>query len=259
MLSNLHAVSRERHGSLRWHPCKSYNFARSTASVPLVPLEMSAAAISLPVAFIREADQYRLIAMLGIQPDKNVYVARDGSWLATYIPALLRCAPFKIATSEHGTRVLCVDEAIGMVGDVPTGELFFDEQGEPAAELAKIIVFLQKIEGDLGNTVKICNELERLALIQPWPITIQTRNGNITIDGLFRIDETRLNSCNGDELHVLRDSGALALAYCQLISQQHLAMLGTLADAHAKYQETSAMPTNGGELDLSFLSGVKLQ
>ena len=47
------------------------------------------------------------------------------------------------------------------------------------------------------------------------------------------------------------------MAYCQLLSMQHLQTLGQLAQAHdqAKAQAANKLPTNAsGELDLEFLN-----
>ena len=57
----------------------------------------------------------------------------------------------------------------------------------------------------------------------------------------------------------LRDCGALALAYTQLLSQQNVTVLGTLADAHKKLEaaRTAAaqqIVTPTGELNLEFLN-----
>ena len=52
-------------------------------------------------------------------------------------------------------------------------------------------------------------------------------------------------------------SGAMALAYCQMISMQHLQKLGELAHAlaaHLAKQAPAPLPTNGKDLDLSFLT-----
>ena len=54
------------------------------------------------------------------------------------------------------------------------------------------------------------------------------------------------------------DAGALVLAYCQLLSMQHLPLLGELAKAHAQAEYAAAeaarkIETNG-ELNLEFLN-----
>ena len=56
-----------------------------------------------------------------------------------------------------------------------------------------------------------------------------------------------------EAFEAVRQSGALPVAYCQLLSMQHLQKLGQLAQAYAA--QTTALPqTASGELDLEFLN-----
>ena len=69
-----------------------------------------------------------------------------------------------------------------------------------------------------------------------------------------------MNQLPAEALAKLRDEAGLTVAYCQLLSMQHLQTLGQLAQAHdqakakAKAQAANKLPTNAsGELDLEFL------
>ncbi len=77
------------------------------------------------------------------------------------------------------------------------------------------------------------------------------------MEGLFRIDEAALNQLPAEAPIELRNTGALLCAYCQLLSIQHLQTLGQLAAAHAQAEAKAqaSLPTQNGELDLSFLYG----
>jgi hypothetical protein len=99
--------------------------------------------------------------------------------------------------------------------------------------------------------------LQKHQLIQHWPIKLQTTAGEQAVEGLFRIDETALNQLPAEALLELRNTGALLCAYCQLLSMQHLQTFGQLAAAHAQAdaKAQAALPTQNGELDLSFLNG----
>ena len=77
--------------------------------------------------------------------------------------------------------------------------------------------------------------------------------GEREIGGLYRIDEKRLNELPAEEFEEIRKAGALPLIYSQLLSMQHLPILGKLAEAHA--QADRPVPQNDqGELDLEFLN-----
>lgn len=62
-------------------------------------------------------------------------------------------------------------------------------------------------------------------------IAIKTEQGEAKTSGLFRVDEAALNAAPADDLVELRRTGALMMAYCQLFSSQHLAVLGRPAAA----------------------------
>jgi hypothetical protein len=148
-----------------------------------------------------------------------------------------------------------VDEDSGLVTDGPDGEAFLNEDGTPSSAVADVLNFLTQVEANRKVTARICTALQQYELIQPWPIKVQTDEREQSIDGLFRIDEAALNVLPADAFTKLRDTGALIVAYCQLLSMQHLARLGQLAKAHAQADASQELKTTAsGELDLEFLN-----
>lgn len=240
-MSQLAAVSRERHANQRWRRHASYAFAERLALQPLVMAEMAKAAMSLPLCFAHQDGAYTPAAVLGLQPDRNLFVARDGRWLGGYIPAALRGYPFRLLPHEDGQLLLCFDESSGLLSEGEEGEPFFDEAGEPAEPLRQVLNFLQQVERNRALTTTACALLDELKLIQPWSITLQGKAGKARrIEGLARIDEAALNQLDGEALQRLRDAGGLMMAYCQLLSMQHFALLGKLAEAHARHDQATA-------------------
>ncbi|MGQ9658681.1 MAG: SapC family protein [Thermochromatium sp.] len=229
-------ISRERHGKKGWKRHASYAFAAHTALVPLVAAELPKAALSLPIAFVRQGERYLPMAVLGIEPTTNLFVAPDGRWLGAYLPAALRSHPFLLARTESGELVLCVDEESGLVTEAGQGEPFFTDSGEPAEGLKQILEFLQQIERNREQTLLVCDTLKRLGLIQPWPIRLKMGEGERQIQGLFRIDEAVLNQLADESLLELRRVGGLPLVYCQLLAMQHIESLGGMA--HLRLQST---------------------
>ena len=104
-------------------------------------------------------------------------------------------------------------------------------------------------------TAAACAALHRHGLIRPWPITVKTEAGEQSVAGLHQIDEAALAQLPGDALQELARAGALAVAYCQLLSMQHLPALGQLAQARAQAAaaavQAAVLPE--GNLDLEFL------
>lgn len=225
------ALSRERHGEKRWTRFTSYSFAARSALAQLVAAEVSRAAASLPLAFIQQADTYAPVAVLGLEPGANLFVQDDGRWVGSYVPAAFRGYPFSLAQMEGDKLVLCIDEESGLLKDGPEGERLFGDQGEPSDSLARVFEFLQEIERNKAPTHAACAALASHDLLQPWPIKAKTAAGERQVEGLFKVDEPRLAKLSDDAFLSLRKSGALPMAYCQLLSMHHLPALQQLAAA----------------------------
>ena len=253
-MSNFHVISRERHGQMRWRRSSDYAFAAQEATVPLVAAELPKAVMSLPIAFTEQAGSYFPAAILSLLAGKNLFVSQNGCWAGDYIPAALRAYPFRLATTEDSRQVLCINEDSGLVTDSPEGEHFFTEDGKPAQAVLDILNFLNQVEQNRLRTAAACVALQKHGLIQPWPITLKTESGEQSVTGLFRIDEAALNRLSAEALFELTQSGALPVVYCQLLSMQHLPLLGQLIEAHAKSATALQHLAPGGELDLEFLN-----
>ncbi len=253
-MPNYHVISRERHGGRRWQRTSGYAFAAQEATVPLVAAELPKAVMSLPLAFTEQADGYVPAAILSLLPGKNLFVSQSGCWAGDYVPAAIRGYPFRLATAEDGRQVLCIDEESGLLTDGPAGERFFAEDGKPDQAVLAVLNFLTQVEQNRQRTATACAALKKHALIQPWPISLKTESGEQSVTGLFRVDEAALNRLPADALLELSQSGALPVAYCQLLSMQHLPLLGQLIEAHAKTATALQSLAPGGELDLEFLN-----
>lgn len=255
-MPNIQAITRERHGARRWRRYANYAFAAGDALSPLVVQELPKAMPALPVGFLAaDGGAFMPVAVQGLKPGKNLFVARDGRWAAGYVPAAYRCYPFLLANTDDGKQVLSIDEDSGLLSDTE-GELFFGEDGQPSNAIGDVLKFLNQVAASRQGTRRICAALQKHDLIQPWPIKIQGAEGEQSVEGLYRIDEAAMNRLPADAFVELRDAGGLALAYCQLLSMQHLPLLGKLVEAHAKAEAKAAqfVPELGKDLDLSFLS-----
>lgn len=263
-MSNYHILSKQQHANYRLQRASSYAFAASDLAAPLVQAELQKAAVHLPVAFVEHAGGFALVAVLGLQQGQNLLVApTNGQWVGGYVPAALRGYPFALVPTDDGRPALVVDMASGLVGEAVEGEALF-VSGQPSEALQGVLNFLTQLDKERAATAQLCTLLAAHGLIQPWPIKAMTADGEKQIKGLFRIDAAKLNQLDAQALHALQQAGALQMAYWQLISTEHLAMLGNLAQLHAQYQPAQAQQAaqpqqplpldRNGELDLEFLN-----
>jgi len=256
-MPNFQVVTVERYGQKRWKRYTSYNFAAADSVAPLVALELPKAALSLPIAFIMQNESYVPAAILGLQTGNNVFVTSDWNWVGPYVPAAFRSYPFVFANNDDGQQVLCFDEDSALLTDSSAGEAFFDDSGKPDPAVMNVVSFLNLVGQNRVVTRAACQVLQRHDLIRPWPITVKSDNGEQQITGFSQIDEAALNQLSTEALLEVRDSGGLLIAYCQMLSMQHLPLLGQLTDAQAK-ASAQAMSLHdlapNGNLDLEFFN-----
>lgn len=250
-MSQIVVISRDRHANKRWKRYTSYSFAAGDAVAPLVVQELSRACLYLPIGFVKGENGFQLVAVQGLQPGRNLWVAPDGRWLAPYVPAAYRGFPFALATTQDGQRVLCVREDSGLLSDTE-GEAFFDDEGKPAKAVQDVLNFLGQVTANADVTARLCAVLAEHDLIQPWDIKLKGDDGEQAVQGLYRVDETALNALEPEKFEAVRKGGALPLVYCQLLSMQHLPKLGQLAQQHAQAQ--ALLEPETGDLDLEFLN-----
>lgn len=262
MTIDFQPISRERHQHKKWLRPRGLAFSANQHIVPVVGAELSHAARTLPLAFVRGGESTNLVALIGLQPDKNLMLSQDGRWLGAYVPAFLRAHPFRLARVDAEQLVLCVDEGGGNVVDTAIGEdgvAFFNENGETTNEMQQILQFLTSLQQNQIATSRGIQALDAASVLEPWPVSYESEGRSVRADGLLRVNEAALNELNAEALYELRSAGALAIAYAQMISMGNLPGLVNLSKAHeqAKQQkfaipENSFLPEDDGSLKIDW-------
>jgi hypothetical protein len=235
-MTALNAVSRTLYGKKRWKKNTSLIFAQQDNVIPIGVSEFSKTIMSTAVGFLTIDNKLAPVALQSLIAGQNWFVGPDGKWQGDYLPALYRCYPFRFIKAENDELVLCIDEASGLVTDdiSGNGELFFDTENNPSAIITQIINELNKIEQDTAKARAICSLLQKYELFEPWPIQIQGEGGAQELEGLYRINEGKLNSLPAEALLELRNNNALLVVYGQLFSMHNLQKLGKLASAYTE-------------------------
>lgn len=250
-----------------------YAFALKQGVVPVVAEEVPELLATMMLGFVKSTapEGYQLVAIQALETDNNVYVHTNGCWIGGYMPAWYRAHPFRLLPEANSDRlVLCVDEtspcfhAESEPGDQP----LFDDDGRPVERIEQLTQFLGKLEGSRQLTQRAVGQLAEAGLIVPWKIEHSQRNGEPQwggrreVHGLFRIDEPALRRLDAERLVTLNASGALSLAYSQLLSEhrrQSLARLYELRVEHHRQRVVSEQVDleslfggGNGELNLDF-------
>jgi hypothetical protein len=255
------------HRHLRFRPAGDYFFAARATLTNVVALELAQAAVSYPLAFIEDAQPrggetgVELVALLSTVPERNLFVTPAGAWLSEFVPASINTYPFQYRHAEGpsgpGNAALFVDQRSGLLGP-DQGEPLFDAEGKPSETTKEIVRVLRGLEKSRRATRKACARLRDCRLLAPWGSESEVPE----FRRLLRLDETALNRLPQGVLSMLRQTGALAIAYAQMLSLAVLPRLAGLARRHAAADAqrqqflSSCFQDPGSQGDLGGLSGL---
>ena len=250
------AVSKTYHASKTWHRFESYRFFAGERTAPLVAAEFPKACVAFPIAWLDNDGQFEPIALLGLVESENLFIDAAHRWIGTYVPAHFRTQPFRLIQTDNEQLTLGVREDIGLVTDNDSGNPFFNDEGALSDELQEVVDMLRKLEDNRAATAVASQALSDAGVLEPWDVTPVVNGGKRKLGGLYHVSQQKLNSVDAETLADLRDKGALAMAYCQQISQQLIQRLEMLHERRAKEQvKRSTHPADQGSFGLGFDEG----
>lgn len=230
-MTHLAAVNPKRHVGRSWRRYTTYAFAAKDCIAPLTAAEIASAAKTLPLAFVRQGDDFLLVAVLSLTPGTNLFVGADGRWLGGYIPSVFRGYPFRLARGGKKNELLfCVDEDSGLVSkDRSGGEVFYDDDGSLSGPVTEVLNFLTRVEKSRAATSVAVAALADEKLLVDWPLKIKVGERDQPVTGLYRVDEAGLNRLEDARFLAIRKAGALPVAYGQLLSMGNILILEKMA------------------------------
>lgn len=216
------ALSRTEHANAQWQPRQGYGFAAELQVAEILLPELAKAVPHYALAFVKNQEDYQAVVLLGVGGERNLHVNQQGQWLCPYVPAALRGYPFGLVDSEAGEKVFCIEES--HLGPASDALPVFDETGALAEKAAQTLDFLKQCEQGRRATQTAMAALAEADVIEALPLQINRPEGEkpLTIQGLYRINETRLNELDDSAFANLRKDGALLLAYSQLLSMTQI-------------------------------------
>lgn len=220
----------ETHQHQYWHRFTNYLFAAGYHTAPLSAPEIPVAALNMPLAFIKARERFILAAVLSPKPGENLFLApKDGRWLGAYVPASIRRYPFWLKVEPEKKETLFVDETSGLVDSDPNaGEPFFNLNGEWTDSLKQLVQFLRQTEQSRMVTENAVSFLAGAGVITEWNYKLAATDEKPVQTGLYRIDEVRLGNLPDADFLKLRRTGALKVAFAQLLSMGNMAKFAAL-------------------------------
>lgn len=238
MYQKLIEIDSEKHQQSGFRRYVDFGFSAGETEVEIVSDELGHVLTTFPIAIVDLDHQPRLVALLSVVPNRNLYVLPDGRWLG-YQPAMIRCFPFAPAPNgSDEARSLYVDETY--LTDWEEGVPIFDVDGSPTSALRQVENVVQGYVTSRYRTRRGVSQLRDMGLLSPWHINARQADGTEEeVLGLWRVNESALQRLDLQRLGQLAASGALALAYAQLFSLSRLETLQRAASKHAAHQQTN--------------------
>jgi len=236
VMVNIVPLDREKHADKAWRRPAGYSFASKDAVAPIGGSEFSLAASAMPIGFIQQAGRFIPVAVMGLKTGTNSFLGPIGQWLGHYTPAVFRAYPFYLVRAPGAEQpVLCIDEDSGLIVDPGENtEKFFDTDGAPSAAVNAVLQFLQKTEHDRALADLATASLTDVGVIAHWDLSATIGHETVNVDGLYRVDETKLNGLDDESFCKLRKTSALVIAYAQMLSMGQVSALARLANVQQR-------------------------
>ena len=200
-----------------WSPADKLN------AIFVATAEFSDVCREYPIVFVRAGkdgdgrEQVAPIAVLGLQPEQNLYLA-GGHWRAGYIPAVLRSYPFCIGRVDAERFAICVDMSWPGVGP-GEGQALFEADGQPAPLLQEMRKHFERLEGEIQRTRLTCARLLELDLLRDMRFDASLSDGRKhSVDGFLTVDAAKVQELPNNLVGELHRNGILGLIQLHWVS-----------------------------------------
>jgi len=230
MFQQIVPVNKDRHAAKKILPVSDFRFAAKNHIAYLTLHEFVRAASTYPVLFLEDKanDDFRPVALLGLNAGENVFVDHEGRWQAGYIPAIVRRYPFALSASGEDDRFLvCVDEASTLLSD-SEGQPLFDEQGNPTQVIDNVKTYLGELQQMDRMTTEFTQFLVQNNLLTPLNMRVNVNEQVRNITGCYVVNEERLNNFSDAKFLEVRQKNYLPAIYAHLLSLTQIERLAKL-------------------------------
>lgn len=225
MAANFQPLHKETHNNIKVKPGKSVEDLATQHALGVVVQEFALAGNQYPIVFVKEKDKETFfpVALLGLEPQKNLFVNADNKWEGMYMPARYTHKPFSVIPSQDDANLFGI--AINMDSDVVSedeGEALFTGEGEETEYLASRKKSLISYVEHEQITKAFIEELVKLDLLHPQNIGVKVGEQEYNLNGLFIVDEKKLSALSDEDFLSLRKRGFLGPIYAHLGSMHQV-------------------------------------
>ena len=218
MSNQITLLEQAKHGELKI-TASDFNHVAEQHIVPVTLHEIARAATEYPIVFVKNSDtgEFQSVAMLGLKPGQNLSV-KDGKWLGLYIPAVVRDYPLGLVLNPEVKDKVWIGlrEEAKEVSKTEGQALFNGDQETPFLEARKkaLITHFEQDQATRG----ILGFLAEKELFISQTLTVDVAGEKRNINGLYLIDEQKLNSLSDEDFLELKKRGLLGPIYGHLSS-----------------------------------------
>jgi len=228
MMAKLVSLHNSVHQELRICPEKAESHGAELNMVPVMLSEFLKLAVQFPIALTKnkETGKFVCVAMLGFAEKENLFW-QHAKLDTLYTPLHISRQPFFLGRNEAISNlaadagdqyVVCFDtESDSLVSE--GGELLFTHTGEETPYLRKIKAMLAELLDGETHVKAFVESLLELDLLTSMQLDITFSNGESQrVNGMYTIDEKKLNALSGEAVVKLHSAGYLAYIYAMVIS-----------------------------------------
>lgn len=221
-----------RHGKLGLKAPEDFAFTAKANAIPLNMAEFAQAGVWYPIVFTGK-DTISPVAVVGIRKDENLFLNASNKWQpGAYVPAYVRRHPFILTRPDVAKDqvLLCVDRASDRIVE-GEGDMFFADD-KATETTTNAMEFCLNFQRQAMATEQVTGVLKEHDLLLTQTGTLDLPGGEVVrLTDFMIVDEKKMNALSDEAFLDLRKRGALAMAYCQMMSMNNWGRLTTRAAA----------------------------
>ncbi|VAW07377.1 hypothetical protein MNBD_ALPHA05-121 [hydrothermal vent metagenome] len=224
-MARITAINKTHHRDIKIRRDKVEAQSANSHMIPVVVSEFLKAATQYPIVFTknRETGKFACVALCGFEPGENLFW-RNGEWDGIYVPLNVARQPFFIGSDDaNGSAfVLCIDVESECI-DQTEGEALFDAQGDETEYLQSVQAIMGQLVDGESQTGKFTEKLIEYELLTELSLDIKFDNDDKQkIQGIYTVNEEKLNAIAHDALAALHTAGYLPWIYAMVVSLGHI-------------------------------------
>lgn len=227
-MANFQPLHKEKHANIKIKATGHVADLAQQHALGVVVQEFALAGAQYPVAFVKEqdSDSYFPVAILSLEPNKNLFVSDENKWQGMYMPARYTHKPLSVIPSKDDPSLfgIAIDLDNEMISE-EEGQALFTETGEETEMLqARKKALMSYIEHE-HVTKAFIDTLKELDLFVQQNINVKVGEKEYSLNGLFMVDEKKFNELSDEAFLKLRQRGFLGPIYAHLGSMHQVTRL----------------------------------